>query len=57
MRQAAAGVAGVAHGVEGFAGKLCRALHQAAGPDVCHVRGHHDGGNTLGTEAVGDDGH
>lgn len=53
--QTAAGVAGVAHGVEGFTGKLCRALHQTTGPHVGHVSGHHDGSNTLGTQAVGDD--
>lgn len=55
--QTAAGVAGVAHSVQGFPGKLCRALHQTAGSHVGHVGGHHDGSDALGIEAVGDDVH
>lgn len=52
VRQTATSVAGVAHGVEGLTGKLCRALHQAAGLHLGHVSGHHDGSNTLGTEDI-----
>lgn len=55
--QTAAGVAGVAHSVQCFLGKLCRALHQTVGSHVGHVSGHHDGSDALGTEAGGDDIH
>lgn len=51
--QAAAGVAGITHSVQGLTGKLRGALHHEALWHVCHLGGHQERGDALGRDGVG----
>lgn len=51
--QAAAGVAGITHSVQGLTGKLRGPLHHEALFHVCHLGGHQERGDALGKDVVG----
>ena len=54
MGQTAAGVAGVAHGVQGVTGESWSALHEAVDRHVVrHVGGHQERADTLREKMVG----